>query len=491
MPPLTDQSTQEQGAAQVEANRLANAKLGGTIPGSTLKGYEPTAANAYKELALPGIDTSGDQTKNTLQSRARQGALATVDEGSVYQNQLNQYQKEIDATNKIYGQILADTQQQGLGRLGSSRAIQSRGGLLGSDFGAAQTDTIGKANLDQENLVRAEQSAKIGAILGKVRQGAAKEVADKRAAQKLSTDEYLAFQASSQERKTGRVNALMASLIDQGIDVKELSPAQLSQIAKDYGIATNELTSGYVTAKKANEAAEAKHFKDNSFDLSEGSAKYVYDPATGKTTLVASRAKTYAPTSDGDGGGDGGAVSPAAQNILNLMNTSGGTVDDYIKGTSKESQNLRNEVYAALSGQGGVTGKSTQLFTEAKAIIDDMVLKNDYKKFGYSSKLGGQFTTGFGDMVARAATVNAILARDNLGLLKGAMSDKDVAFIQAMSAGVPEGTISEQYAKERIDSIQKKINEKVNQYTPTVAPMTPEERQQLISEGINPDDGSL
>ena len=99
-------------------------------------------------------------------------------------------------------------------------------------------------------------------------------------------------------------------------------------------------------------------------------------------------------------------------------------------------------------------------------MIDKSISENDYKKFGYSSKLGGQFTTGFGDMMSRAKTVNAILARDNLGLLKGAMSDKDIAFIEAMSNGVPAGTISESYAKERFKSIQTKLQDKINQYQP-------------------------
>ncbi len=65
-------------------------------------------------------------------------------------------------------------------------------------------------------------------------------------------------------------------------------------------------------------------------------------------------------------------------------------------------------------------------------------------------------------MQQRAAQISAILAKDNLGLLKGAMSDKDLAFIQAMSGGVEtSGTISEAYAKERMESIQKKFKEKV------------------------------
>jgi hypothetical protein len=96
-------------------------------------------------------------------------------------------------------------------------------------------------------------------------------------------------------------------------------------------------------------------------------------------------------------------------------------------------------------------------------------LHSCHKQFGQSARFGGQFSESFGDMRTRALQLNALLAKDNLGLIKGAMSDKDLAFIEAMSGGVGSDiVISEKYAKERMESIQKILKERLD-----VVPKTP------------------
>lgn len=156
------------GQLQAEDDAGALAVLGGLadrapntgVSKSTALGGVPeaTPATAYKDFNYgANTDSEADRTYQALLGGAKKAATTKIDSPEqAYQKKLKQYQAEIDATNNIYAQILADTKQQGMGRLGSSRAIQARGGLLGSDFGAAQTDTIGKSNLDAENLVRAE-----------------------------------------------------------------------------------------------------------------------------------------------------------------------------------------------------------------------------------------------------------------------------------------------------------------------------------------------
>lgn len=213
--------------------------------------------------------------------------------------------------------------------------------------------------------------------------------------------------------------------------------------------------------------AEQASKKNQPFDLSEGQSRYEYDPATGSYKTVASKGKTYAPsTSSGSGGGSnglGGQVSGAAQNIIDIINAGGGDVDTLIKGTSREAQALRNEVYQGLAAQGGRPETTTTLYKEGKEIVDDLLNTKGYNALGgWSTRLGGQFGTSYGDAMAKAQQLGAILARDNLGLLKGAMSDKDLEFIKAMSTGFEgAGIQSEGYLKGRLETIQQKLASKI------------------------------
>lgn len=448
------------------ANATDRADTSGVSIASSSAGQsseEPTIGEAldYSGYSAPEPDSAYE-------------AYEDVDEEKIRREVLGRYQGQLDATKGAYSTLLGETKQMGLGRLGEGTAQQARGGLLGSDFGQAQTDKTRDYNLGQEKGVLESQATAIANIMAQANADASKEIASRRTAKQYGYESLKTFKAEEAERRSANLKKLASSFIRSSIDPQTLG-TQLKEIAKTYKVSEADIINEYLNTKYEEDQAVAEANKP--FDLSEGQARYAYDPETGEYKLVASRAKTYAPTSGGTGDGSGVGVSPEAQNIIDLINKSGGTVDDYIKGTSIESQKLRNEVFQGLANQGGVTEKSTNLFKEAKAVIDDMINKSDYKKFGYSAKLGGQFTTGFGDMVARAQTVNAILARDNLGLLKGAMSDKDLAFIQAMSAGVPDGTISEAYAKERMESIQLKLAEKVNQYQPVNMSTQPQSTQ--------------
>ena len=239
------------------------------------------------------------------------------------------------------------------------------------------------------------------------------------------------------------------------------------------------------------------------FSLSEGQARY-----DAQGNLIAQRGKTYAPSSASSGGSggysqdtSGGTPSSAAQNILQQLNM-GANLDDLIKGNSISAQNLRNEVLGALNKQGGLTERQQELFTEAQTAVNRL-LDGGYKKLGGYSTVLGKYTTGYGDAKAQAQQLQAILARDNLGLLKGAMSDKDLAFIQSMSSGFEgEGIQSEKFIKERLEEIKTKLDKKVSANTTNkgtarmlsspdgqvfdASDLTNEEYQEAINDGYIP-----
>lgn len=184
-------------------------------------------------------------------------------EEDVYNQTIARFQKEIDAVNNVYSGILNKTRQEGLNRSGSAGARQARGGLLGSERGAAIDTNTTTFNLEQENLIDAERLMKIQEILGEARQGAAKEIADKRAAKEAGYAKYKEYLSLADERKAAKVNELAASLLAQGIDPTKLSSQELNSIIKESGVDKNSLLASYRKAQK-----------EGGFSLSEGEQRY-------------------------------------------------------------------------------------------------------------------------------------------------------------------------------------------------------------------------
>jgi hypothetical protein len=417
-------------------------------------------------------------------NESKAGSIAPQQtEEQIFNDTLRRYQGEIDATNNIFASKLREANTAGLNRSGSQYAQQARGGLLGSDFGNAQDEKVNQYNTQVTNDIRDEQSLAIATILGKARSGAKEELAAKRAARDNDYAAYKELLTTSAERKTSKTNAYAKELLAKGTTLEKLLGLDPTEFSGT-GLSKQEVINAFKEAELENNKAKAEIAKAGQFDLSEGQARY---DVSGN--IIAQRGKTYAPKSGGTGGFSGGStlvngkpVSSAAQNILDIMNSSGGTVDDYVKGTSIASQNLRNEVFQALANQGGSTKTTQSILSEGKSIVDDMLNTKAYKSLGgYSTILGGQLSTGYGDASAKANQLSAILAKDNLGLLKGAMSDKDLAFIQSMSTGFDgQGIQSEKYIQDRLTQIQTKLNNKLK--------TIPQQTQPIVN---NPVDSTL
>ncbi len=73
-------------------------------------------------------------------------------------------QAQVDAINKIYDELLTQEQQTGADRMGRSKAIASRSGILETPMGSAQLTKTEQFNAQQQKLLQAERGAKITAI---------------------------------------------------------------------------------------------------------------------------------------------------------------------------------------------------------------------------------------------------------------------------------------------------------------------------------------
>lgn len=399
--------------------------------------------------------------------------------GDLKSKALAELQSSIDATNAYYGNKLNQAKQQGAGILGQTGAIQARRGLIGSDFGAAQTEGINNSNTQIYNSIEAEKAAKIADLMSGAQTTAEKRFAEQRASIEGGLKSRLEYLKGAEERSKTAATDAASAFIAKGTDPSIMDTATLNEYAKSHGTTPEAIKTAFTLNTYNTEQAKKKAEADRKAKLAdtlaakgietigEGQSGYRFNPTTGQYELVASVKKTFAPkagTGTGSGVGSGvGGVSPQAQVYIDAVNN-GASLDDILKGTSKEVQAMRGEVLRGLNMQGGQSKKNVQLLQEGKAIVDDMILTGADKALGgYSSAFGGQLSTDYGDAKAKAAQLSAILARDNLGLLKGAMSDKDLQFIQAMSTGFNgQGIQSEKYISDRMLAIQKKLQERID-----------------------------
>lgn len=443
-----------------------------TAQANAIKAQIPTAtgltpSTTYgNNLAVDSASNPADIAITEEIARNKVARDANVNDEQIYRDKLKQYQGQIDAVNQIYREKINQSQLQGQGKLGTGRAIQGRSGLLGSDFAAAQNDTITQGNNDILSGIYGEQSAAIQAIEGLARKDAQDEATAKRAAKEAGSANYLKFLGEQETRKSGRLDNFIKSV--GSTDLSTISPTNLAEVAKSYGISVDTLKSRVKEAQDAQKSEIAKQEREGIFTLSEGQSRY-----DAQGNVIASKGKTATPGSgSGSGSGTGSIpVSSAAQGIIDQINL-GASLDDLIKGSSNAAQALRNEVVRGLNAQGGRTDKDNAFLKEAKSVADSLIATNAQNALGGQSvRFGGQYTTAYGDAQARVSQLQSMLTRDNLGLLKGAMSDKDVAFINSMSSGLEgAGIQSESFIKERLDSIQQKLADKIAQST--VAPKT-------------------
>lgn len=246
---------------------------------TTTAATDPTLA----ELGFSAPDplTYGDKTTEDYYTTQ---ANQVVDENKIYRDTMKKFQAEIDAVNQVYDEMYRAKVEEGRGRLGSTRAISARGGLLGSDFAAGQKKETLDYNASIVNAVNAERNAKIGAIMGTVRQSAADEVAAKRKAKEEGIASLLDYNAKKQERLTSNMATLAGALYAQGVDPREMDEAEIAEIATTYGTTADNIFATYDNYKAEQDA------KAEGFTLSEGQARY-----DSQGNVIASKGKTYAP----------------------------------------------------------------------------------------------------------------------------------------------------------------------------------------------------
>jgi hypothetical protein len=238
----TNQSSGVIPSPTVSEDRISSSNPTSPTIGQIVGQYETPEEQAYRQQYGQNLLTESQTTPDL--NKIRQDTLA-------------RYQAEIDAINSSYATKKAAERIQGQGRLGSAGAIQARRGLLGSDFGAAQTDTINQYNAELIDAIEQERLAKVSSIMSEANRFAQEEYDKKLEAKRLGAENYLKFIGESATRRQNNTAKMAAYLYQQG-NYDTLTPAELKQIADNLGVSVDTLKAVYADYAGQAQAAQAK-----------------------------------------------------------------------------------------------------------------------------------------------------------------------------------------------------------------------------------------
>lgn len=292
----------EREAAEAEKRRVANfqpEKVAGYTDSNgvyhppTVTNAGPTIGQAYSSATSSSSSSNGSELDAAYDAYGNmiKGTQGPIDEEAIRNATMSKFQAEIDAVNRYYAEQrdsrFRAEDRLGEARLGTGSAIQARRGLLGSDFGAAQTDKINMGTEENKRAIgatiEAERLAQVQDILGQARTMSDQEIADKEAARKAGATEYINFLKDSATRKEERSTSAMAALISQGVEPDE---GTIKSLAKELGISEKDFKAKFATVKKDAEvnARKGAQTKEVNGVLYQEQADGTYLPVTPEAT---------------------------------------------------------------------------------------------------------------------------------------------------------------------------------------------------------------
>lgn len=157
--------------------------------------------------------------------------IAPIDENAIRESTRQRMQTSIDAINAQYANLISQENVAGADRSGQTRAVNARSGLMGSDFGQAQTEKTTQFNKSQVQALESEKAAQINAVMMNIEDRASAEIKAKKdeALQRYQIDsgEY----QKAQEQARGDLEQLAKS----GVALESLNPAQKAALFKQAG----------------------------------------------------------------------------------------------------------------------------------------------------------------------------------------------------------------------------------------------------------------
>ncbi len=261
----------------------------------------PAQKQTIAQVAKVSVpDYVQDPNVNQVGQQLKSQATQQIDEEAIRAATRSRMQSQIDAINAAVADQIANFKNTtGKKREGQAYALAAAGGRIGSPTGESEVQNVENMNNQEAQTYQNDANQKISALFGYANQDAQNEITAKRASIQQGIDKYLQFLDTQGQQKKNQITAFVKNMISLGVDPKQLSDSDFQKLQDQYGFTRDQLTSLYTDTKTSQDQATAKNAADlaktnadtNQFNLNAGQARYSYDPATGKTTLMASQPK--------------------------------------------------------------------------------------------------------------------------------------------------------------------------------------------------------
>jgi hypothetical protein len=230
-----------------------------------------TAANGFGS----GVESPYVSEYDQLQIDRYKDSQKPIDREAIRKQKIAEFQAQIDATNQIFTNLTAQTNIQGEGRLGQQRALASRSGNLQQPRGEAQKEGVISYNNQVTGDIAARQQSQIASIMTEAQNRADAEYQAKIQARDLGAQSYLQYLAGAEERKATNAQAVLQSLLAQGLTLEDIPQEQFASIANNLRMTPDELQNLYRGELSKAEAAQAqaeyeRSLKDRDFALELG-----------------------------------------------------------------------------------------------------------------------------------------------------------------------------------------------------------------------------
>lgn len=433
-----------------------------STPAPTSNNSKQTIAQVAKVTVPTYVE---DPTTTQIGKSYKSQATDTVNEEAIRSATRARIQGQIDAINAAVSDQIANFRNTtGKNRQGQSYALAAAGGRIGSATGEAEFRTTEDYNNQEEQTYRSEANVKISQLLGASMRDAQAEIEAKRTAIKEGAEKYFQFLETQGQRKKDQITSFLKNMLALGVDPKEISDADFENIQDQYGFSKDQLVSLFGDLKAQKVAADQEAQMDaadldqkkattektraeiNQFDLSEGQARYVYDPETGKTTVIASKAKTYAPT------GGGTSSDPVIDSWVSQINSGKATI-------ANVPANLKNAVITALNNS--TPQDSGYQISNLKGALDNVQkLKGAAGPSAISRKLGDVFVgdSSFRQLEAYVDTVKSnlltLVTDPNIKKFFGPqMSNRDVELMTSTASSLDAQRLSPEQIQVEVDKV--------------------------------------
>lgn len=321
-----------------------------TVPTTPTPPTTPTIADRASLIPDAQMTTS-DPALSAYYKEQADAMSKPIDEAAMREEIRQRYNDQFESLRLAALQKKRDVYKEGEGRMGSARALQARSGVLGSNFAGAENDQITRDTNDLAASVDAELNAKISFLMGESEKDYSSQIAAAREAKQKGADEYIKYLTTRDSERVAKANNLAKLFASQGIDPSTLSKEDVAKLESTYGVNLSAFKSMIGDAKLALDKAQ-------SFELSDGQAKYTIDPTTGKAVLVAENSKNFAPNKYSSGGGSGGSGSGK-----------GGSGGGATSSLSYDDPNYLDSIISRSKGGRLLTQSEALPLTKAKVVL--------------------------------------------------------------------------------------------------------------------------